>query len=63
MSVFSANAQRPSQPREEPVIALDSLIDPELRKESVRAIAQDAAEAQFVRQALGSAMLDGTAER
>src|SRR5208282_439992 len=62
MSVFSANAQGPFQPREEPVIALDSTIDPELRKESVRAVAQDAAEAQFVRQALGSAMLDGTAE-
>src|SRR5271157_909747 len=64
MSVFSANAQGPFQPREEPVIALDSPIDPELRKESVRAVAQDAAEALFGRhQALGSAMLDGTAER
>src|ERR1700693_5522549 len=63
MSVFSADAQGPFQEGEEPVIALDSPVDPELRKESVGVVDHEAAEALFVRQALGSAMLERAAER
>src|SRR5271165_5435455 len=63
MRVFSTNAQGPTQPGEEPVIALDSPIDPELRKKSVGVVDHQAAEALFVRQAFGSAMFSGAAKR
>src|SRR5580658_5292647 len=62
MSVFGANTQWPVQIREERVIPIDIAVDPELRKEGVRAVVHGAAVAQLARQALGSAVLEGSAE-
>src|SRR5580693_22622 len=45
LRIFSANTQRPLQPREETVVSLDSAIDSELWEESVGAVVQQAAEA------------------
>src|ERR1700691_3478952 len=62
MRVFGAKTEWPIQVREESVIAIDVSVDPELRKETVGAVVHGAAVAHFVRQALGAAVFDGTAE-
>src|ERR1700691_2879437 len=62
MGVFAAKTERPIQPVEETVVSIDIAVDLELRKERVGAVVHRAAEALFVGQALGTAMLDGTAK-
>ena len=63
MSVFSANAQGAAHPREESVIALNSAVDLELRKERVGAVVHEAAEAKFIGQTFRSTMLERTTKR